>query len=409
MNVQHCRLCHCDDLWPFLDLGFTPPADDFLKEARLREPEIHYPLQVVRCNECNFIQLDYVVAPDILYQNDYPYESSTTQTGRDHFNDFAASAAKRFSLDSSSLVVDIGSNVGVLLGGFKRLGMQVLGVEPAKNIAEIAIQSGIPTLAEFFSEQAVEKIVGDHQKAQVVTTSNVFAHVDDLDTFVGNVLNLLDDDGVFIIEAPYLLHLLDNLEYDTIYHEHLSYISIEPLVRFFGKYGMEIFDISQVEIHGGSIRIFVGREGRHEATSRVQEHVRFEKESGALSDENLTKFSRRVQKHRNDLVWLLKSLKRDGKRIAAISAPAKGMTLLNYCKIGKETLEFVTEKSSLKIGRYTPGSHLSVFDDSKLLEENIDYALLLAWNFKDEIIKNSSEFRNNGGKFIIPIPEPIIV
>ena len=407
--MTRCRLCDSRKLARFLDLGFSPPADDFLTEERLNKPETYYPLRVVRCDECSFIQLDYVVDQEVLYQNDYPYESSVTATGRTHFDRFAESVIADFSLESADLVVDIGSNVGVLLDGFKRRGMGVLGVDPAKNIAKIANKSGIPTISEFFSPDVARKITRDHRPARIITASNVFAHVDDLDSLVQGVLELLDEKGIFVIEAPYLVHLIDNLEYDTIYHEHLSYIAVSPLVRFFKKHDIDIFNLSEEDIHGGSIRIFTCRKGQQEIDPAVQSYVKKEEDSRNLSIEGLKEFSQCVSRHRDELTWLLKSLKQKGNRIAGVSAPAKGMTLLNYCKIGQETLEFLTEKSTLKINRYAPGSHLPVVPDSALLSENIDYALLLAWNFKDEIIDNLSDFRAKGGKFIIPIPVPTII
>lgn len=404
-----CRLCGSKGLTQFLDLGFTPPADGFLKLEQLKDPEIHYPLSVLRCDSCLFVQLSHVVDPEVLYQQDYPYESSMTRTGRNHFDDFAEHAFSAFRVEKNALAVDVGSNVGVLLSGFMTRGARVLGIEPARNIAAIAQENGIPTVNEFFTPQVAANLVPEHGKAKIITASNVFAHMDDLENVMQAVDVLLDTDGVFIIEAPYLVNMLDRLEYDTIYHEHLSYLSLTPLVPFFHKCGMELFDVLESDIHGGSMRMFVARKGQHEISKTVQEFLELEKTREIHSLEFLNSFAEKVSAHREELVWLLKSLKRDGKRIAGVSAPAKGMTLLNYCKIGSETLEFLTEKSSLKVGRFAPGSHLPVRLDSDLITEDIDYALLLAWNFKDEIMANLSDFSNKGGKFIIPVPKPIIV
>ena len=409
MHVKRCRLCGSEKLTVFLDLGSTPLADDFLKPERLREPEARYPLRVARCDGCFLVQLDYVVDPEILYRNDYPYVSSTTRTGVSHFHAFAAGVVEAYGISAGSLAVDIGSNVGVLLEGFGKKGLRILGVEPAPNIAAIARENGVPTLCEFFGPAAANRAVAEHGKAKVITGSNVFAHVDDLRTFMDAVDILLEDDGVLVVEAPYLVHLLDNLEYDTIYHEHLSYLSLTPLVPFFRSCGMELFDVMQSNIHGGSIRMFVSRSGQRPVRDSVRTHLRTEDERGIHTLANLSTFAGRVSNHRDDLVRLLASLKREGKRIAGVGAPAKGMTLLNYCKIGMETLDFLTEKASLKIGRYAPGSHLPIVPDARLWTENVDYALLLAWNFKDEIIANLSAFSEKGGKFIIPIPKPMIV
>jgi hypothetical protein len=407
--MKRCRLCGKQKMSQFLDLGFTPPADLFIVKEQLDEPEIHYPLKVVRCDQCLFIQLSYVVPPGILYRNDYPYESSVTQAGRSHFDSFAESVIDKFDLSKGDLVIDVGSNVGVLLHGFQDRGCKVLGFEPAENIAEIAKKNDILTMPVFFSPDTAKEAVEQHGKAKILTASNVFAHIDDLDAMMTAVDSLLDKDGVFIVEAPYAVHLLDKLEYDTIYHEHLSYLSLIPLVPFFQKCHFELFDVTQVDIHGGSIRLFISRKSEREVSSRVEELLKYEQEHDIHLLETLQNFSKRVEENRDNLVTLLRSLKSEGKRIAAVSAPAKGMTLLNYCKIDSEILEFVTEKSTLKINKYTPGTHLPVLPDSALLTEDIDYALLLAWNFKDEIIKNLSAFREAGGKFIIPIPEPVIV
>ena len=234
-----CRLCGGRNLSQFLDLGHTPPADDFLVEKRLSDSEIHDPLQVVRCDQCNFIQLSYVVKPEILYQNDYPYEASSTKTGVAHFDEFAGDIVEKFGMVSEDLAIDIGSNVGVLLASFKKRNVRILGVDPAANIAEIANKNGIETLPEFFSEQLAQQILMKYGKAKIITGSNVFAHIDDLKSLTAGVKILLEDSGVFVIEAPYFVHLLHNLEYDTIYHEHLSYISVSPLVSFFKSQGMD--------------------------------------------------------------------------------------------------------------------------------------------------------------------------
>jgi SAM-dependent methyltransferase len=406
---QSCRLCGNNKLTQFLDLGYTPPADTFLLKAQLDEPETHYPLKVLRCDSCMFVQLSYVVPPDVLYRNDYPYESSITRTGRKHFDDFAKVIVETYGLADTDLVIDIGSNVGVLLKGFQDRGCRVLGIEPADNIAQIANKNNIQTEPVFFSTDVAKQILSDYGKTKVITASNVFAHIDDLNAVLECLDILLDDDGIFVIEAPYLANLISNLEYDTIYHEHLSYLSIKPLVPFFKNNGFEIFDIQQVDIHGGSIRIFVSRQSSRKISEKVSSIIKIENDNDIYSTINLMSFSNNVKQNRSDLMSLLYSLKSNGKRIAAVSAPAKGMTLLNYCGIGKNILEFVTEKSNLKINKYTPGGHIKVLPDSALVTEEIDYALLLAWNFKDEIMENLSEYRDAGGKFIIPIPNPTIV
>lgn len=404
-----CRMCNRVDLVQFLDLGFTPPADQFRRKEQLAEPDIYYPLEVMICSSCGLAQLSHIVSPEVLYRNDYPYESSTTQLGREHWAEFAATTVESLRLPQGSLVIDIGSNVGTLLAAFKERGMRILGIDPASNIVLIAQQRGIETLNELFNLNVAGMVARERGRASIITATNVFAHVDDLDGFMKGVDLLLDTNGVFIFEAPYFVNLVKNLEYDTIYHEHLSYLSVKPLVNFFKRYDMSIFDIQERDIHGGSFRVFVRRGADAEVPRVVRSFVSREEELGIYTKPVLEKFARDVEQNRQELLWLLRKLKHEGKRIAGVSAPAKGMTLLNYCHIGRETLDFVTEKSTLKIGRYTPGGHIPVVSDSELIRQRPDYALLLAWNFADEIIRNLREYLEQGGKFIIPIPHPRIV
>ena len=408
--VKVCRVCHGSDLTRFLDLGFTPPADDFLPPHRLKEPEVYYPLDVLVCHDCGLVQLGYVVPPEILFQRDYPYESSTTTTGRKHFYAMAEEACREFALERDSLVIDIGSNVGVLLQGFKNQGVvNVLGIDPAENICEIARGSGINTIYGFFSEELAAGIKRTRGRAKIITGTNVVAHINDHHTLVRAVEMLLADKGVFIFEAPYLVTLIDNLEYDTIYHEHLSYLSVKPMARLFDIFGMELFDVREESIHGGSLRYFAGRKGDYPVSDNVARLVKLEDSKGLYDIGRLSDFSESVQQNRQELNWMLRALKHDGKRIAAVSASAKGMTLLNYCNIGPEILDFITEKTPLKIGKYTPGTHIPILPDSELIKQMPDYALLLAWNFADEIMGNLADYRKAGGEFIIPIPEPRVV
>ncbi len=408
-TLRHCRLCDSRKLESFLDLGFTPPADAFLRIEGMNEPETYYPLEVFSCVECGHAQLGYVVPPETLYRHDYPYESSITKAGYEHWTEFAKTVKEELSLTEDDLVIDIGSNVGVLLECFKNLNVRILGVDPASNIVRLAEKRGIQTLCEFFGLEVAELIRSSWGKAKVITGTNVFAHVDDLENFMEAISLLLKDDGVFIFEAPHFLHLIEKIEYDTIYHEHLSYVSIKPLTKFFDKMGFEIFNVEQRDIHGGSIRVYIGRKGCNPIQSSVAEVIVEEEKHNIFDINRLREFGEMVKKNRQDLTWLLQKLKHEGKKIVAVSAPAKGMTLLNYCRLGPEVLDYCTEKSLLKIGRKTPGTHLEVKPDAALLEDKPDYALLLAWNFADEIIKNLKDFRDQGGKFIIPVPVPRIV
>jgi len=386
-----------------------PPADAFIDKEKICA-ERSFPLEVVRCDNpgCNLVQLGYVVSPEILYQRDYPYESSMTKTGVEHFHGFARAVTREFGLKSSDLVIDVGSNVGVLLEGFKKEGVKILGVEPAPNICRIANKRGIRSINRFFNRAAASFILRKHGKASIITGTNVIAHIDNSHELVDSVRNLLKEGGIFVFEAPYLFDLIDNLEYDTIYHEHLSYFSVKPLAGLFARFDMQIFDVRKQSIHGGSLRYFVARKGERKVSHRVENLLAFEKRGKVHALSTLNGFARRVADNRRALVELLQSLKKTGKRLVGVGAPAKGMTLLNYCNIGPDTLDYITEKSKLKIGRVTPGTHIRVVPDSRLIKDRPDYALLLPWNFADEIMANLSEFTKQGGRFIIPIPRPQI-
>jgi SAM-dependent methyltransferase len=402
-------VCDSSNFLEFLDLGYSPPADQFLRKEQLDEPETFYPLNVQICQTCNLVQLGQTVHHEILYRNDYPYESSTTKQGKLHWEEFAKTTVKEFSLTTEDLVVDIGSNVGVLLEAFNKHGPQILGVDPASNIVKIANDRGIETWDAFFDLSIAEKILSIKGPAKIVTGTNVFAHINDLHSFMKAVKTLLTKDGIFIFEAPYLGNLIRLLEYDTIYHEHLSYLSLSPIKLLASQFGMEVIDVQERDIHGGSFRVLISRIGVQKIKKRVKDFEQKENSLKLTDTSHLKEFAHQVEQNKKNLLNLLHDLKRSGKKITAVSTPAKGMTLLNYCKIGTEILDFATEKSLLKIGKYTPGMHIPIKPDKALIEEKVDYALLLAWNFADEIMENLTEFKQAGGKFIIPIPEPRIV
>jgi len=409
MRITNCRMCKSSNLQKFLDLGFSALSDNFLTIKQLEESESFFPLTVYLCSNCGLCQLGYVVPPKFMFNKDYPYDSSTTKMGREHFTKMGVDICDRFNLKENSLVIDVGSNSGVLLSAFKSKGMRVLGIEPSSKLANAAIEKGVDSIIDFFSGKLVKKILNDYQKVSVITGTNVFAHINDLDDFMLSADLLLVEDGIIVIEAPYLLHLIENMEYDTIYHEHLSYLSVKPMVEFCKKFNFEIFDIKEQTIHGGTLRYFISRKNKKEITNEVSNYLKIEEEKELYSKKKLDDFANLVKNHRKALLQLLNDLKKDGKKIVGISAPAKGNTLLNYCKIDFEILDYVTERNPFKIGKFTPGMHIPVYSDEKLLEDQPDYALILAWNFADEIMQNNSKYQENGGKFIIPIPKPRII
>ena len=409
VKQSKCRMCGSKKLKTFLDLGKIPLVDYFKTKHDLSKKEKFFPLNVCICKSCKLVQLGYLVPPEKMFNSNFAWQSSTTKYRTKIYFDMAKEICNRLKLQKNSFVVDIGSNDGVLLKGFKAKKMKILGVDPSSNVAKIAISNGIDTIIDFFGPSTASKILNKKGKAKVVTATNLFAHVHDYHSFMKGCSELLDTDGVFVFQSPYFKHLIRNNEYDTIYHEHASYISVTPLLPFFAKYAMEIFDIKEIDIDGGSIRCYIGRKGIRPVSTSVQKFVNYEKKSGLHTITKLTKFSKEVKTQRKELLQILKKLKKQDYRIVGVSAPAKGVVLLNFCGIDEKILDYVTEKAPLKIGKYVPGTKLKVFHDDILSKDFPDYALLLAWNFADEIIKNLKSFTKRNGKFIIPIPHPKIV
>tara|TARA_Y100000310_G_scaffold65217_1_gene60726 strand:+ start:584 stop:1726 length:1143 start_codon:yes stop_codon:yes gene_type:complete len=380
-----------------------------LTKDQLDEPEAAYPITVNSCMDCGFCQLGFVVRPELMYNENYSYDGSTTIGSRQHHISMANQICDNFKLGHDSLIIDIGSNAGVLLSGFRDRGCKVLGIDPSVNVANIARNKGIEVIGEFFSSELAKRIKKEYGQVSVITGTNVFAHIDDLHNFFKAADILLKEDGIVCIEAPNLVALIENLEYDTIYHEHLSYLSLKPLRDFCKKMHMDIFNVEFHEMHGGSFRYFIGREKLRKINENIPKYLQLEEEKGIYKKSRLEKFALDVKNQKEELNSLLWNLKREGKKIVGISAPAKGNTLMNYCKIGPDLLDYLTELNPLKIGKFSPGMHIPIVDEKRLLIDKPDYGLLLAWNFADEIIKNNQEFAENGGKFIIPIPHPRIV
>jgi len=409
MKLERCRICKNKKLEKILDLGEMPLANAFLDKNQLSQKEISYPLRVVWCKSCGLLQIDEIVPPEVLFK-DYIYVSGTSEALRKHFEGLATEVVNNFKLNSESLVIDIGSNDGTLLKEFKKIGVKVIGVEPAVNISKIAQEKGITTVNDFFSENIARKIIKDNGKADAITATNVVAHTDDLDGLLKGVAYLLKDDGVFVIEAPYLVDLLEKVEFDTIYHEHLSYFAVCPLKRLFEEYDFKIVNIERVKIHGGTIRIFITKKkSRYNINKNVNQLVSLEIKKGLNEVTAYRKFAERVEKLKEDLVNLIQKLKSENKKVIGYGAAAKGNTLLNYYHIGPELIEFIADLSPMKQNKFTPGTHIPVYSPERIYEIKPDYMLILAWNFADEIMKQQSRFKQMGGKFIIPVPEVRII
>lgn len=403
--LNHCQITGSKNLFEAIDLGHQAPCDALLNEEMLNQPEKTYPLRLMICPESGSAQLSYVVDGTEIYFPEYPYRSGISKPLEEYQRVFADDIVKSFSVANGSLVVDVGSNDGTLLTGFKRNNMKALGVEPT-NIAKIAREeNGIDTIQDFFTEGVAKKIVREHGKAKIITTTNVFAHMAPLGQVMKGIAALLDSNGVFITESQYLLDVLESNQFEGIYHEHVRTYSLKALTKLFPYYGMEVFDVQRASRYGGNIRAYAGWKGAHPISPRVSELLALEEEKKLFDPEAWTAWRKRVDDNRARFMQLIYEIKIKGQHVVAASCPGRGAVLLNYYGLDKNLIPYIAEiPTGLKIGKYVPGSHIPVVSNEILFTEQPDHIVVLAWHYGDYIVE---DFKKRGikGKFILPLPE----
>ncbi|OGS05336.1 MAG: hypothetical protein A3G41_05275 [Elusimicrobia bacterium RIFCSPLOWO2_12_FULL_59_9] len=408
-RLDECRVCHRKRVRKFLSLGKTALANNFLTREQLKRHEPVYPLEVGYCRGCRYVQLWKPVPPKAMFDR-YLYVSSTSSTLSRHLTSVADAVVQKLGLTDGDLVVDIGSNDGCLLRGFKAHGVHVLGVEPARNLVGLARRAGVATYNGYFSLATAKRLRRRYGPAMAVTATNSFLHIPDLDDYLAGLDAWMAPEGVFVIEFHYLADLMKQGAFDTVYHEHVSYYSLHPLIFLFDRFGMEVMDVKRLPVHHGQLRVYVKRKtGSRPVADSVAQLLDAETRLGLGRYATYAVFARNVFHNIRKIQRTLLGLKRSGASIAGYGAPAKGNTLLNVCRIGPDVLDFIADKSRLKQGLFTPGQHIPVVPAEKILQAQPDYLLLLAWNFAEEIMQEQGEYIRRGGKFIVPVPRVRII
>jgi hypothetical protein len=405
--IDRCQVCGSDKLENFLFLGYMPPVNQMKAVGETPGEQPSYPASLLYCPHCELVQLGLSVDPEIIFPPSYPYTSGTTRILRDNFAELYTQAKQLLDLKPDDLCIDIGSNDGTLISNFQKGGHRVLGIEPT-DTAKIAESRGIPTLQRYFNAAVAGEVRASHGPAKVVTAANCFAHIENVHAIIEGILELIGEDGVFISESHYLISLLDRLQYDTIYHEHLRYYSLHSLKYLLEMNGLEVFHATPIPTHGGSIRVFAARKGRFPVQGSVDQMLAAEPRGNAMRD-RLRRFRHDVLMTKLGLMALLHDIKAKGARVCAISAPSRASTLVTYVGLDDAVIDYVCEiKGSLKIGKYMPGTIIPVIDESKMLEEQPEYALIFSWHIADELAPKLRE-RGFKGKFLVPLPEPRII
>jgi C-methyltransferase C-terminal domain/Putative zinc binding domain/Methyltransferase domain len=404
-----CRFCGEGVLHPFVDLGVSPPCETFLTAQDLEAGERFFPLDVRVCSSCWLAQLGEFVPPEEIF-TEYAYFSSYSQAWLTHACTYSGAMVERFGLGQSSFVIEVASNDGYLLRNFVARDIPCLGIEPAANVARVAIEAGVPTQVAFFGRDLAEELAATGRRADLIAGNNVLAQVPDLNNFVAGLTIALKDEGVLTLEFPHLLKMIAENQFDTIYHEHFSYFSLISVGQILAAHGLRVFDVEELWPHGGSLRIFACRpNSRHAETARVAQLRSVEQAAGLHDLSTYAAFSRRVVDTKRKLLELLIEIKRQGKRITGYGAPGKGNTLLNYCGIRTDFLDFTVDRNPYKHGRFLPGTRIPVLPPECLDMARPDYVLILPWNLRDEIMTQLAHIREWGGRFIVPIPDPVVV
>ena len=409
-NVRKkCGICNGTNLSVILNLGEQPPANSLIENIKLISQEIKFPLRLGLCNDCFFVQLLDIVDKEFMF-NHYLYMTSASKPIVEHFKKYADEIYNNYLISKNeSTVLEIGSNDGSMLLEFKKLGAKVLGIEPAENIAKIANESGILTKNNFFSS-TVAKEISKTENISVIVANNVVGHVEDLHDFMNGIKILIKENGIFIFEVPYLNDLIQKLEFDTIYHEHLSYFSLLPIINWVNQFGLEVFDIKKQSVHGGTIRVFITKKGNILQKNSVQEFLDEERQYGLDKILTYEKFAQNIIDLKLELIESIIKLKKEKKSLIGYGASAKGNVLLNYCNIDHTILDFIIDTTPLKQGKFTPGTHIPILPPNEMeTKGDGDLILLLAWNYEDAILEKEKIFRSKGGKFLIPIPKPRIL
>lgn len=403
--MERCRICESTALWCFLDLGSTPLANALVYPGS-DDREARYPLELLRCEECGLVQLSVVVRPEILFR-DYAYSTSASFPMVEHFDGLAAEIFQRTTV-ANPFVLEVGSNDGTLLRAVARRGARVLGIEPATALARAATAGGVESLNLFFGSDVARDLLTDRGPADIMVANNVLAHIDDLPGVIEGVATLLSERGIFVAEFPYVLDTLERVEYDTVYHEHLSYLALAPLERALARHELTVFDIERISTHGGSLRIWVARAGARQTSAAVTGLA--DREQRAVSGRGpFERFAREVANSRDALRAMMSGLRSEGARIAGYGATAKSTTLLTYCGLGADAIEFIADSTPAKQGRLTPGTRIPIVPEEAIVERRPDYALLLAWNYAERILERSTAYLRGGGRFIHPIPYARII